>query len=345
MMKLPITIQYSSSKTGEQQEEERRQQHAAYMAALARTQQLSVNINVFHPQVVVQPVSKEQPLMSNKERLLMSLELGNDGQNGDVQVRALEKIRAEREMIFVLEKSHDSRSQSMISSVMHDSDFQRWFQTTDSQILVVNGMDPNGIHSEAASPLTHMCAMFCYTMAELQFVYPIAFFCRLHMDPGDVLHGASGLLRSLIAQLLLSKNEQLDLTFLSNEHLEIIKSKEVNILLVLLERILERMGPGIVVCMIDGAVFFENESNFRQMEQAMRSLNALTSNVGAAKTGLVFKLLVTNPVRSEHSKKWFPGAAELNVPEFLSLDAPGISDFDMVAGQGVSGLEAMFESV
>lgn len=66
----------------------------------------------------------------------------------------------------------------------------------------------------------------------------------------------------------------------------------------------------------------------------MRFLNSLVEDVGASRTGLVLKLMITSPGMSRYCKEWFPTAAEVSAMHGSMLSGggggglPGVGGFD-----------------
>jgi hypothetical protein len=272
---------------------------------------------------VVQPTITPQTLLAILDLAPLDPTIGVSGQ-------VLERLHAERDFVFFFGSSLNPHRQSRISFLLQDGKFQDWFKSLRSQTLVINGMDFASQPDEMVSPLSYMCTMLAKTVTQLQHAYPIVFFCRLHTDPDDKLHGASGMMRSLIVQLVLALADTADLSFLSNADMEAIQTRDVYVLCQLFDEILKRVSTAIVFCMIDGVSWFENEIHVQGMHTAMQSLNSLVEAVEATGSGLVFKLLVTSPIANEYCKYWFPNRVELTVPGEFSMDSQGFGNMRML---------------
>jgi hypothetical protein len=79
--------------------------------------------------------------------------------------------------------------------------FKRWFNSQRSALLV-NGSFDSGAWNKI-SPLSVFCATFATSLVGMERGIVLHFFCGQHLTPDDDLRGPRGLIRSLIAQLLL----------------------------------------------------------------------------------------------------------------------------------------------
>jgi hypothetical protein len=280
---------------------------------------------IFMPQVVQPTITVQQ--------LLAILDLVPLNPSTDAKEQVLERIRAERDFVSFFGTTLSPHRQSRISFLMQNPKFQDWFKSMTSQTLVINGMDMASQQNEMVSPLSYMCVMLSQTVSQLWHAYPLAFFCRLHSDPDDRLQGASGLMRSLIAQIVLAladTPERLELGFLSYSDMEAIRTGDVTTLCVLFEELLKRVGVATIFCMLDGIAWFENETHVKGMHMAMQFLNSFVEAVEASSSGLVFKLLVASPIMSEYCKDWFPNRVELRMPGAFLMDDQGFNDMRML---------------
>ncbi|KAF9640916.1 hypothetical protein BFW01_g12722 [Lasiodiplodia theobromae] len=264
-------------------------------------------------------------------QLLATLNLTELDPNLDTTDQVVEIIARERDVVLFFGRNLDSRLQSKISTVMQNLKFVSWFKGLNSRALIISDMDMNALQGDGISPLSYMCAALARTVAEIQYAHPIAFFCRFHSDPGDRLHGASGMMRSLIAQLALFCVETTPdlLSFLTPPDLDTIKTGTLSDLCRLFDNLVKAVGSGVIICMIDGVNFFESEMCLKEMHDAMRFLNSLLEAVDAAQSGLVLKLLVTSSTASENCRYWFPNRVDLPMPREFLLDGQGLNGLMM----------------
>jgi len=234
-------------------------------------------------------------------------------------------ISTERDWVFYSGRTLPIQSQSRITTIVQDPRFQTWFNNASSQVLTVVGMDLDAVPGEVVSVLSYLSIVLMRNLSESQFTHPIGFFCRIHMDLGDPLSGAVGMIRSLIAQLVLSLHETntLDLTFLTEADLVTIATCDLFTLCSLFDEILKRVQTGLIVCMIDGANFFRSELHLPAMHCVMHFLNSVVAEVGRNNLGIVFKLLVTSPMGGEYFADWFPYRIELPLLREAAVDSFG----------------------
>ncbi|KXH69238.1 hypothetical protein CSAL01_01716 [Colletotrichum salicis] len=155
----------------------------------------------------------------------------------------------------------------------------------------------------------------------MNHAFPLAFFCWIHCDPEEPFPGATDLLRSLISQILLSSNGQIDMDFLTEANLHVVQNLDIQVLWTVFEKLLDRLVSGVFFCMIDGINFLEREVHIRGMCPVMQWLGMLAKDIQARNNGLVFKLMVTSPVTSGYCRIGFPGAIEMALSgNFLSDD-------------------------
>ncbi|QYT04744.1 hypothetical protein H0G86_011647 [Trichoderma simmonsii] len=231
--------------------------------------------------------------------------------------QTLERIRVERDFVLFLGRSLSPDRQASISFVMQNYQFQQWFKSMTSQTLIIHSMDLNIGPSEIVSPLSYMCAMLSQATAIHNHSYPLAFFCRLHIDSEDNARGARGMLRSLTAQVLVAlahTQQHPDLSFLGYVELQAIQAQDLPSMCRLFEELLKRIGTGVIFCILDGSAWFENEYYASEMHVVMQFLNSLVEAIERSHSGLVFKILLTNALMSQYSRDWFPSGMELCTP-------------------------------
>ncbi|KAF6815876.1 hypothetical protein CPLU01_14023 [Colletotrichum plurivorum] len=271
-------------------------------------------------------LSSPQPKVSDGQ-LLSALGFGSAA---EAQHRALDAVQREIEFVSFVGHSLGHYQQGRISFVMENPAFREWFRSTTSNVLVVRGMDFNATQSDVVSTLSYMCAMLAKTVSQVQSVQPALFFCRLHSDPDGTLAGPRGMLSSLVSQLALSLAGRLDLGFLGADDLSRIQGRRLEDLWMLFEVIVNGLGPGFVFCMIDGVEFFESKINSRDMHQVMHWMSSFAADKERQPGGLVFKLLVTSPMGSEHLRQWYPGAVEVTLPGNYLGDGHGFNELRMM---------------
>ncbi|KAK1658727.1 hypothetical protein BDP55DRAFT_637538 [Colletotrichum godetiae] len=144
--------------------------------------------------------------------------------------QALSSIQKESELVFFVGNSLSPQKQGRLTSIKRDQTFQNWSKSTNSQVLVLSGMDFDVLHTDVVSTLSYMCSLLARTISRMYHAFPLAFFCRIHCDPEGPLPGATGLLRSLIPQILLSSNGQIDMDFLTEASLHVVQYLDIQVL-------------------------------------------------------------------------------------------------------------------
>ncbi|KAM7188377.1 adenosine trna methylthiotransferase [Naviculisporaceae sp. PSN 640] len=293
--------------------------------------------------------------------ILQSLNLVN-ADSHDIAGQIIEQTRTERELIIYHGHHLPQRATRTLTTVLQDPRFTSWFNpSSGSSALFVKGSDVDALntrgHGASVSSFSYMAAMLAGTFTDIPSIYTASFFCHLHADPtstNDPLLGPSGLLRSLIGQLILQHpNPNLISHYLSStashgltqlhNFLLAIQHGEIPSLCTLFDTILNSFthptitshGTSVIICTIDSASFFETEYHIAQMDHVMRYLDSLVSAVslanGRGATGLVLKLLITSPAGLERGRQWFPYAVDINV-------SGGMGSGELLGG--IEGLEA-----
>lgn len=103
----------------------------------------------------------------------------------------------------------------------------------------------------------------------------------------------------------------INLEFLDYVALEAVRRGDIWRLCGLFQELLESIGFGTVICMIDGIAWYKGEARKKETDQVMRFLGSLVDAVQVCQNGFVFKLLVTSSVASHEARSWFTAAAEL----------------------------------
>lgn len=294
------------------------------------------------PQVMFSQVGPPSHAIS-LEQILMTLRLSDAGSGMSAFDQVIDRINAERDLIFYLSTRISPSRRSWIPAMLRNPIFDHWFQSPRSSTLVVTGMDLGVTPDEPASPWSYVCAMLAKSASTMPNFAPIAFFCRLHMDPDDQLTGAAGLIRSLTAQLALQVNEAQSTSFVGLDPAT-LQGAAVNDLFWLckvFDQILEnqaRRGPKVVFCMIDGVSFFETDYHLPGTNHVMQFLRSVVDAVNASQSGLVFKLLITSPRMSEHCARWFPNRVDLTVSGNMTAGSRELGDTTMLFSyQGMLG--------
>ncbi|KAI8963847.1 hypothetical protein F5Y11DRAFT_131589 [Daldinia sp. FL1419] len=256
-----------------------------------------------------------QPSLTTIPQLLQTLNLADPAPITNIDARIAEKISAERDLIFYFGLHFNPEEKSRMAAVLQDPRFDTWLKGNTSTTIIVNGFDLNAMHNTVVSPFAYLSAMLAKSFHDIPAVYPIAFFCRLHSDIEDALRSPSGLMRFLIAQLVLQHPNPSTLIYsLAAINLQAIEAQDLSSLCKLFDQVLQSLGTGMVVCMINDVNLFENETLLSGLDSTMRYLSSLIQAVSRSQSGITFKLLLTSSMSIENSRYWFPEAVELALP-------------------------------
>ncbi|KAK2841625.1 hypothetical protein FQN49_006068, partial [Arthroderma sp. PD_2] len=132
--------------------------------------------------------------------------------------------------------------------------FKSWahVDALSSQLILVNG-HLSGLTVGKISPLSVFAATFA-SMPKPSHVIILAHYCGLHSSPRDNLAGPKGMLRSLIAQLLLTQRNDnvIATTTLDETLLHNIASDNLEALCVLFQFLISQTRPSLTVyCILD----------------------------------------------------------------------------------------------
>ncbi|TGJ67516.1 hypothetical protein EYR41_006644 [Orbilia oligospora] len=195
----------------------------------------------------------------------------------------------------------DTRSQSQAQSIVQKERFLMWMSNNESDILLVDG----NLHSSASDNLSAMSlfnATFAISMASIRtedvFVH---FFCGLHTSARDWFYGPSGLVRSLIIQLLRALDQRGDpnLNFInSKRYVRRLKMHDLDTLCIAVEELINQFPIGTsIYCIIDGISVYDKDYQglFEGMKIVLGRLQDIIQNDNLE---LNFKVLCTTPGRS-----------------------------------------------
>ncbi|RAL17394.1 uncharacterized protein BO97DRAFT_409832 [Aspergillus homomorphus CBS 101889] len=265
------------------------------------------------------------------EQLLTALHLTSPFPDVDVVDHTVDVIITERRRLLVLGGLLDGDAEDQIAGVLQDCRFRTWLQVMRSEVLVVSMMEEDILQESPVSPLTYICSMLLKSFASTERVVPVAFFCREHCDPQDNLAGASGMMRSLIAQVAVTLTEanSLDLSFLVEDSLHTIASQDLSTMCDLFANVIKRIPTGIVLCMIDGVDYFSNQIHIHWLDWVMRFLNSLVEYVSRSRSDLVFKILLTSHRGASLASQWFPYRVDLPMVSNETMYGLGLATGEM----------------
>ena len=197
-------------------------------------------------------------------------------------------------------------SQSRGHWLLRNHRFQTWLTVNETRGLVVDG-SANG--TDKISAMSLVCSLLIQSLKEAPNAIILSFFCGIHTLSSDPLSSVFGLLRSLISQLL--QIQDFDLDFLDEEYEDQLHRNNIEYLTDLFRVLVEQFSDDrIVFCIIDGISFYEKTKDMNEVNAVFEILSELASH----RVGPLFKLLLTNPLRSRSAKQYFSLDDRVSVP-------------------------------
>ncbi|KAF3769567.1 hypothetical protein M406DRAFT_233886, partial [Cryphonectria parasitica EP155] len=125
------------------------------------------------------------------------------------------------------------------------------------------------------------------------------YFCGLHLSSYDDIRGPQGLMRCLIARLLMeldtSGGPSPNLGFVDVPYLEALQRRDITYLCHLFSSIMVQFAPGTTIyCMIDGITWYERSNMLEDLLHITQSLYRL---VDGRYSRCRLKVLITSPFR------------------------------------------------
>ena len=225
---------------------------------------------------------------------------------------------ATKDLNFVLRQaqSSDARSQSAMYWVLQSPRFKYWVQSLDADVLAVNGNLEDGTARYSAMSL--LSGILIQSLGQQQSARVLQFFCGAHSARNDPIGGPSGMIRSLVAQLL--SLQPLDVGFLDSVYWkEGLQTQNPVTLGRLFHRLLEQLSDVVVFCIIDSISVFETD---RWATELQSVLQALLDAVADRQLRLRFKLLVTSTSRNRCLSGIIDERNILNVPADMGTARP-----------------------
>lgn len=214
--------------------------------------------------------------------------------------------------------------ENQLGILMGDNTFSTWLRALNSQFLVLH--DDSALESNnSLSTSSHLCALLSKSMS-VPGMLPLTFFCGLHTAVGDSLEGGDGIIRGLALQLLQAFGDTSFFSLPFGDPQQIMQRLMMNDLTAacsVFSMILQHISsPCVVLVIIDGACWYDTELRGDDMQTAMRFLCQAVEERRVANTGLVFKVLVTNPTRRQRNL-WGIPATDVDLEQSLLTGVHG----------------------
>ncbi|KFY34366.1 hypothetical protein V494_06838 [Pseudogymnoascus sp. VKM F-4513 (FW-928)] len=234
---------------------------------------------------------------------------------------------ARHEAEHILRRSSSMQSDALGKArwLLETSNFKQWFSRTHSGLLLVDGYGRE--HSMGTmSPLSVVCASLTATVAQWPGFIVLHFFCGEHSRPQDQVRGPNSLMASLIAQLILYTDIELD--FVEHNLYEAVSRKDLSALCELFELLVVRVEPSkIICCIIDSISDFE--ANWGA--EILGVVEKLRRLIDLQREGPIFKLLLTSANRTQNLLSVVNQAAGEHV-SLRAGNSPGRTTRDRLGG-------------
>ncbi|PWY96444.1 hypothetical protein BO94DRAFT_453448 [Aspergillus sclerotioniger CBS 115572] len=171
---------------------------------------------------------------------------------------------APQDLDIVLQEAskYKSRSLGRVGWLARTDEFAEWLRAPQSSLLLVDGrLDTSP--ATMVSPMSVFVSTFISSLINSPDCLPLFFFASLHDDKNgdDELSGPTGLMRSLITQLLFSdKLTSLNLQFLNKGFLNACEANNIKALCDLFRRLALQVPHDVqILCILDGIAVYELE--------------------------------------------------------------------------------------
>ena len=205
-------------------------------------------------------------------------------------------LEAKLQTIWLISRQDQDR----VVAIMRSHKLQMWITTTDSSALFINA---NHKGTTRQQPTSFICAKLVDSMtpspsnalSEPQISFPLAFFCGEHLQNDDPDSGPDGMMRSLLAQLLLAYR---DFDLRTIQQMQNLNYDDVSDLCDIFDQLIMQLPQCIVVfCVVDAISFYED--NATVCEDASIVVQTLVDIVERTReSGCAFKLLLMSPWNS-----------------------------------------------
>lgn len=232
-------------------------------------------------------------------------------------------LQASRDIKRILRESHslDENALGHARWLMTTSAFSSWMSSPSSRLILVNGhcAQMSGVKT---TPMSAFCATLATALSKpSSATIPLHFFCSEHTrSSSEAIRGPSGLMRSLIAQLLVYMEDMdLSLDFLDAPILKAVRERQCDIdrLVSIFRGLFAQLPEGVTVyVVVDGVSDFEQPRFLAGMEAAVAGLRAVIDwDAPGNPTKAKLKVLLSS---GDRSVRIFRGVRQRDVVSLLS---------------------------
>ncbi|KAI4950374.1 hypothetical protein J4E91_004256 [Alternaria rosae] len=229
------------------------------------------------------------------------------------------------EMEHILRQSNSLRPEGLGKArwLLTTAQFKNWLSQPSSGILLVDGhCKDDGIGK--VSPLSVLCASLATALVQESSNMVLRFFCSSHTRvEQDMISGPSGLIRSLITQLLLYPNTpDVGLDPLEQSLYDAVSRYDVPALVALFGSVVYKMDKSkTIICIIDGISDFETPLRGWDRE-ILAVVDQLQNLVYRQQSGPALKLLMTSANKALN----IGSLLRRDRGEYVSLRSGNVSD-------------------
>lgn len=230
---------------------------------------------------------------------------------------------------YVLGQADVANTTYEAKSLLQMEKFQHSLSGSLSCFVFVDG-NAESHALDRVSPFTVLCVMLSLNLHHMPEALSIHFYCGLHAGSHDRLSGITGLLRSLISQLLLVY-EDFDLRFIrSRRYFAELMAYDISRLCDTFQQLVRQIpNDKTLFCLIDGITFFDNWRWREDLSFVLPKLKALAES--SSRDGPVFKLLMTNARCTRQLRDLLPRQDILEVSEAAIFGETAITEREVAA--------------
>jgi hypothetical protein len=203
--------------------------------------------------------------------------------------------------------------------IMCSPSLRTWITSPDSQPLILNG----NVENEVISCVSFVSAMLVRTLQDIggESVMVVSHFCALHRREKEGHVGPSGMVGSLIGQLL-AQHRGFDFSFYRRSQNAKLADGDTRTLTDILTELIRQLPVKTALfCIIDSVSSYEGSDLRRDTCEVVEALFQLTEHP----TDTVVKILVTSPRRCGYVHKGVDRKDVFEVPEFVDGGRQGFS--------------------
>ncbi|XEV04922.1 hypothetical protein FSHL1_010209 [Fusarium sambucinum] len=186
--------------------------------------------------------------------------------------------------------------------LVNTAQLRDWLVSPSSAQLLIHG---NYDIRRRLSGLTLLCTSLAESLADKspKCLY-LVFYCGLHADSNYDEHtGGLAIIRSFIRQLL-CRYDFSNCILVNDVRPDLLCHGDINELCCLFERLIFQLPRNtLLVCLIDGVVYYEREEFIQSMGDVLISLLRISNE---QRTGASVKVLLTSPTKTMTIRKPFP---------------------------------------